>query len=100
MDNWVFKDSTHLLPTQTHPFDTPYVGQEVRGSYDYEMIFNILCNFHYFRSYDFISLILCVFMTFLIKLESCYGIYIYIYKESCYDTVSIRICLRIFLLGR
>jgi hypothetical protein len=23
MDNWVFKDLTHLLPTQTHPFDTP-----------------------------------------------------------------------------
>ena len=23
MDNWVFKDLTHLLATQTHPFDTP-----------------------------------------------------------------------------
>ena len=22
MDNWVFKDSTHLLPIQIHPFDT------------------------------------------------------------------------------
>ena len=36
------------------------VGQEATGSHDREMIFNILCNFHYFRSYDFISLILGV----------------------------------------
>jgi hypothetical protein len=52
------------------------------------MIFNILCNFRYFRSYDFISLILGVFMTFLVKSESSYGI------------VSIRICFGIFLLGK
>ena len=64
------------------------VGQKARGSHDCEMIFNILCSFHYFRSYDFISLILGVFMTFLVKLGSCYGI------------VSIRICLGIFLLGK
>ena len=64
------------------------VGQEARGSHNCEMIFNILCSFRYFRSYDFISLILGVFMTFLVKLGSCYGI------------VSIRICLRIFLLGK
>jgi hypothetical protein len=64
------------------------VGQEARGSHNHEMIFNILCNFHYFRSYNFISLILGVFKTFLVKLE------------SCYSTVSIRICLRIFLLGK
>jgi hypothetical protein len=43
------------------------VGQEARGSHDREMIFNILCDFRYFRSYDFISLIFSVFMTFLVK---------------------------------
>ncbi len=56
--------------------------------HDCEMIFNILCNFHYFKSYDFISLILGVFMTFLVKLESCYG------------TITIRKCLGIFLFGK
>ena len=64
------------------------VGQEARGSHDREMIFNILCNFRYFSSSDFISLILGVFMTFLVKSESSYGI------------VSIRICFGIFLLGK
>ena len=68
--------------------EEPDVGQEARGSHDCEMIFNILCSFRYFRSYDFIFLILGVFMTFLVILGSCYGI------------VSIRICLRIFLLGK
>ena len=63
-------------------------GQEARGSHDHELIFNVLCNFRYFRSYGFISLILGVFMTFQVKLESCYG------------TVSIRIYLEIFLLGK
>ena len=57
------------------------VEQEVRGSHDREMISNILCNFCYFRSYNFISSILGIFKTFLVILESCYG------------TVSIRICL-------
>jgi hypothetical protein len=52
------------------------------------MIFNILCNFRYFGSYDFIFLILGVFKTFLIKLESFYG------------TVSINICLETFLLEK
>ena len=68
--------------------EEPDVGQEIRGSHDREMIFNLLCNFRYFRSYDFISLILGVFMTFLVKLE------------SYYDTISISICLRIFLLEK
>ena len=68
--------------------EEPSEGQEVRGSHDHEMIFNILCNFRYFRSYGFISLILGVFMTFQVKLELCYG------------TVSIRICLEIFSLGK
>jgi hypothetical protein len=66
----------------------PDVGQEARGSHDCEMIFNILCSSRYFGSYDFISLILGVFMTFLVKLGPCYGI------------VLIRICLGTFLLGK
>ena len=76
-----------------------FIRQEARGSHDREMIFTILCNFRYFRSYvlcnfryfrsyDCISLILGIFKIFLVKLK------------SCYDTISIRICLRIFLLGR
>ena len=36
------------------------VGQEAKGAHNREMIFNILCEFRYFRSYDFISLILGV----------------------------------------
>ena len=68
--------------------EEPDVGQEAKGSHNCEMIFNILFNFRYFRNYDFISLILGVFMNFLVKLK------------SCYDTVLIRICLGIFLLGK
>ncbi len=51
--------------------EEPGEGQEARGSHDHEMIFNVLCNFCYFRSYGFISLILGVFKTFQVKLESC-----------------------------
>ena len=75
-------------PWYHSPFTICDVGQEATGSHNREMIFNIFYNFLYFRSYDFISLILGIFMTFLVKLEFCYG------------TVSIRICLKLFLLGK
>ncbi len=44
--------------------EEPNVGQEARGSHDREMNFTILCNFCYFKSEDFISLILGIFKTY------------------------------------
>ena len=52
------------------------------------LVFEFLCNFHYFSIEDFIFLILGVFKRLLIKIELYYNI------------VLIRICLRIFLLEK